>query len=178
MLKALNRPHKGECGTVSVGGDLSVRMALPNQHESFRDRASGKHTIDLSQIPDPILWRKDGRPSYTLAVVVDDIRDGVTEVVRGADLLDQAAVQQIIWKRFTTTPPTWLHSPIILGTDNSKLSKSHQATGINKIRSAGGTREQIWAQLLPHLGIPECDNLDDALLAFNPNFIDQTDVQI
>jgi glutamyl/glutaminyl-tRNA synthetase len=103
---------------------------------------------------DPVLRRRDGLYTYTLAVVADDVRDGVTEVVRGADLLDYTAVQLPLWRALGAEPPTWLHAPLLLGPDGKKLSKSHGSTEIAALRAAGATPDAIWARLLPIVGLP------------------------
>ncbi len=87
--------------------------------------------------PDPVLRRRDGIFTYTLAVVADDIADGVTEVVRGADLADAVAVQQALWTAFGASPPRWQHTPMILGAGGLKLAKSRSSMSLRAMRDAG-----------------------------------------
>ena len=125
----------------------------------------GEVQVDPKQFGDPVLVRSDGIVAYTLAVVVDDLIDGVTEVVRGADLLEYTAVQIRLWEALGATPPTWLHSPLILAHDGRKLSKSTGSTGIASWREEGHTPSDVWAHLLPMLGLPGA-SLEEALPAF------------
>ena len=131
----------------------ALRFRLPDRLVAFVDRAKGPQAVDLSSQADPVLRRRDGVYAYPLAVVADDVADGVTEVVRGADLLDQCGVQTILWRAFGATPPTWLHTPLILGADGRKLSKSHRSACVGDLRDAGWPAREVWRVALPWLGI-------------------------
>jgi glutamyl/glutaminyl-tRNA synthetase len=98
--------------------------------------------------------RKDGEVAYPLAVGVDDARDGVGEVVRGADLREATAVQLRIHEALGLPRPSYLHVPLLLGADGKKLSKSHGSTEIRALRAAGWEPERVWRLLLPFLGLP------------------------
>lgn len=126
------------------------RLDVPPDPIRFEDRARGPQR--LAPEPGPILMRADGEAAYPLAVVVDDGRDGVTEVVRGADLLDATPLQIFLHRCLGQTPPTWLHVPVLYGSDGKKLSKSHGSTEIAALRAAGWTADRVWATLLPLLG--------------------------
>jgi glutamyl/glutaminyl-tRNA synthetase len=145
----------------------AVRFTLNDRHETFADRVHGARTIRALDFGDPILRRRDGVYTYNLAVVADDIADGVTEVVRGADLLDYTAVQIALWQGFGATPPTWLHAPLVLGPDGRKLSKSHGALGIEALREAGNTADALHRVVLRWLGLDGHD-LASAVDAFDP----------
>lgn len=132
----------------------AVRLALPDGPVRFEDRVHGARTVDPDTFGDPVLRRRDGVFTYNLAVVADDIADGVTEVVRGADLLDYTAVQCVLWEALGATPPTWLHAPILEGPDGRKLSKSHAALGIRALRESGVEAARIQAAVLDWLGQP------------------------
>lgn len=140
----------------------AVRFRSARRPVAFTDRAQGPqvHTPDQ----DPLLIRRGGEPGYPLAVVLDDIRDGVTEVVRGGDLLGPTAVQVELYAALGAPPPTWLHVPLLLGPDGRKLSKSHGSTELRALRAAGWTPDDVWARLLPLLGVPEGVGLGDAVL--------------
>jgi glutamyl/glutaminyl-tRNA synthetase len=128
------------------------RFRAPPGPVEFTNRALGPQHIVPED--DPIVMRADGEPAYPLAVVVDDARDGVTEVVRGADLLEATAVQIRLHEALGLAPPTYLHAPLLLGPDRKKLSKSHGATEIRALRAAGATPLDLWRRLLPYLGLP------------------------
>lgn len=128
------------------------RYRTPEGPVAFTDRARGPCCVVPED--DPVLVRADGEAAYPLAVVLDDLRDGVTEVVRGGDLLDATAVQLRLYASLGRTPPTWLHVPLLLGQDGRKLSKSHGSVGIEALRDGGWTPERVWETLLPALGLP------------------------
>lgn len=137
------------------------RFRTPPGEVEFVDRALGAQRFLPDE--DPILMREDGEPAYPLAVVVDDARDGVTEVVRGADLVEATATQIRLHEALGLRLPTYLHVPLLLGADGKKLSKSHGSTEIRALRAAGWTRRRVWETLLPMLGLPAGDLADARL---------------
>ncbi|MDF1564471.1 MAG: glutamate--tRNA ligase family protein [Deltaproteobacteria bacterium] len=144
----------------------ALRFLGEREAVSFEDRARGPLTFLPDE--DPVLQRRDGEVAYPAAVVLDDLRDGVTEVVRGADLLEATAVQLQLHAALGATPPTYLHNPVLLGPDGKKLSKSHGSLELRALRAAGWSPEEIWRRLLPLLGIEGCARLGEALAAFEP----------
>ena len=145
----------------------TVRFRTPQGEVAFVDRALGPQSLEAGD--DPVLIGSDGQPMYTLAVVIDDARDGVTEVVRGSDLLDATPAQIRLHEALRLRVPTYLHTPILLGPDGKKLSKSHGSTELRALRDAGWTPERIWARLLPLLG--QRDSLAAAKHSFDPTRI-------
>lgn len=145
----------------------AVRFRLEPGDAVTRDRARGVVRGDPARLGDPVLQRADGCATYTLAVVADDLVDGVSEVVRGADLVDFALVQEQVWAALGATPPTWLHAPLILGPDGRKLSKSHQSREIRALRAAGWTPDDVWRCIAPWLGLAEVP-WTAAVAAFRP----------
>jgi glutamyl/glutaminyl-tRNA synthetase len=141
----------------------AIRFALPAGVERVVDRARGVSDVDLATLVDPVLQRRDGCPTYTLAVVADDIADGVTEVARGADLAGQSAVQSVLWRALGVEPPAWLHAPLILGADGKKLSKSHQAAAVGDLRELGWSAGDVWRTVLPWLGLTPDASATDGL---------------
>lgn len=141
------------CACRDAGHTTGVwRFRTPPGAVAFTDRARGPCRIVPED--DPVLMRADGEAAYPLAVVIDDARDGVTEVVRGGDLLDATAVQVRLYEALGLRPPTWLHVPLLLGPDGRKLSKSHGSVGLAALRDAGWTPGRVWETLLPLLGLP------------------------
>ncbi len=140
------------------------RFACPPGPVDFIDRAQGPQ--QFAPGADPIVRRRHGEAAYPLAVVMDDARDGVTEVVRGADLLAATAVQIRIAEALGLPLPSFLHVPMLLGEDGRKLSKSHGSTELRSLRRAGWTAEDVWTVLLPLLGL-ECSSLAAAVMAFS-----------
>jgi len=135
-----------------AAGRGAWRYRTPPGAVEFVDRALGPHRILPED--DPIVMRDTGEAAYPLAIVVDDARDGVTEVVRGGDLIDATATQIRLYQELGLPPPTYLHVPLLLGPDGKKLSKSHGSTEIRALRTAGHKADDIWVTLLPLLGLP------------------------
>lgn len=99
--------------------------------EHFHDLFLGPQTMPLSATGDFIVQRKDGLFAYQLAVVVDDHCQGITHVVRGADLLDSTGRQRYLLSLLHGNLPEYGHIPLALGEDGHKLSKQTQATPLN-----------------------------------------------
>ena len=129
------------------------RLAAPRAPVALTDRALGRLELPVDE---PVLMR-DGQAAYPLAVVVDDARDGVSEVVRGADLVDATPAQLVIHAALGLPAPSYLHVPVLVGADGKKLSKSHGATELRSLRQRGLTPGHIWARLLPLLGLASLD---------------------
>lgn len=152
-----------------------MRFRSPRTPVDVVDRARG--TAALIADDDPVLVQADGAATYPLAVVLDDARDGVTEVVRGADLYAATASQVAIARAAGLPAVTYLHTPLLLGADGKKLGKSHGAEGIAAMRARGVTAREVWARLLPLLGIdaaadPARARLDPATMPRGPFRLD------
>jgi glutamyl-Q tRNA(Asp) synthetase len=167
---ACPRTASREAGGGCIGGcrtraltEGALRLALPRGIETIIDRARGRTDVDLARLADPVLQRRDGCATYTLAVVADDIADGVTEVARGADLADQSAVQAVLWRALGAEPPAWLHAPLILGGDGKKLSKSHHAAAVGDLRELGWSAVDVWRAVLSWLGVTPPVSATDGL---------------
>lgn len=106
----------------------------------------------------------EGEAAYPLAIVLDDHRDGVNEVVRGADLLEATAVQCEMYRAWRWKEPTFLHIPLLYGPDGRKLGKSHGSTELRALKAAGWDASRVWETLLPLLGITATARLADAQL--------------
>jgi glutamyl/glutaminyl-tRNA synthetase len=149
--------------------DGAVRFHLHPGTMSFVDRRWGPQQADPRAFGDPILVRRDGLVSYNLAVVADDIADGVNDVVRGSDLLEYTAVQIQLWEACGATPPRWLHTPLVLGGDGRKLSKSHGSAHVGAMREAGASPAHVWRVVLPWLGVTGAASLAEALPHWRPD---------
>lgn len=91
---------------------------------TFEDRWQGRQTQDLAlEVGDFVLKRADGQWAYQLAVVVDDAQQGITHVVRGADLLDSTARQIYLQRCLGVPTPSYLHVPVVANAQGEKLSK-------------------------------------------------------
>jgi glutamyl-Q tRNA(Asp) synthetase len=99
---------------------------------SWHDRRLGAQTQNLSRaVGDFVLKRADGLWAYQLAVVVDDAAQGITDIVRGADLADNTPRQIRLQQLLNLPTPRYLHSPLVLGADGEKLSKQNGAAALD-----------------------------------------------
>lgn len=128
----------------------SLRIRLPDREISFRDGLQGNVTMNLQrEFGDIILRRADGVAAYQLAVVVDDGTEGVTEVVRGRDLLSSTPVQLFLYELLGLTPPRFYHVPMLLAPDGRRLSKRDRDLDFGYLRQHFSPEEIIG--LLAHL---------------------------
>ncbi len=108
------------------------RLRVPDTEVSFDDALQGPQRQNLREaVGDFVIRRVDGLYSYQLACVVDDACQGITEVVRGADLLDSTPRQIHLQRCLRLPTPRYLHLPLVLDAEGRKLSKSSQATAVD-----------------------------------------------
>ena len=92
---------------------------------------------------DFVVWRHDDVPAYQLACVVDDAAMGITEVVRGADLLLSTARQILLYRALGLMPPEFFHCALMLDEKGKRLAKRHDALSLRALRERGETPEQL-----------------------------------
>ena len=98
----------------------------------WTDRRLGRQAEDVAQtVGDFVLRRADGLWAYQLAVVVDDAAQGITDVVRGEDLVDNTARQIVLQQALNLPTPRYLHTPLVLGDNGEKLSKQNGAQALD-----------------------------------------------
>ena len=113
----------------------AVRLAVPDRAITFTDRLCGPQTFNLARdCGDFVLRRADGAWAYQLAVVVDDAMMGVTEVVRGVDLLDSVPRQMYLYELLGYPPPEWCHIPLLCAPDGRRLSKRDTSQAMDQLR--------------------------------------------
>lgn len=128
----------------------ALRLMTDGGDESFDDRFCGTLT---GRVDDVVVQRNDGVPAYNLAVVVDDAAQGVTEVVRGDDLIPSTP-SQIALHRFLGLPiPQYAHVPLVLAPDGSRLAKRHGAVTLADLAARGQSPGNVCARLAASLGI-------------------------
>jgi glutamyl-tRNA synthetase len=111
---------------------------------AFTDRYRGPTDIDLRQAGgDFVVWKSAGTPAYQLAVVVDDAAQGVTEVVRGDDLVPSTPRQLLLYEALGLAPPVFAHVPLVVGPDGRRLAKRHGDTRLSALRAAGVRAEAL-----------------------------------
>ncbi|GIZ12248.1 tRNA glutamyl-Q(34) synthetase GluQRS [Pseudomonas sp. NCCP-436] len=108
--------------------DAAIRLRVPNLQYQFTDRVQGEFRQHLShEVGDFVIRRRDGLFAYQLAVILDDAWQGVTDVVRGADLLDSTPRQLYLQELLGLPQPRYLHVPLLIQPDGHKLGKSYRS---------------------------------------------------
>lgn len=132
----------------------SLRLRIPERVIQFIDRVQGKQSVNLQkQIGDFVLRRADNVIAYHLAVVIDDAAGGMTEIVRGADLLESTAPQLLLQELLDLPTPDYLHLPIAYDRYGQKISKQNHCAAI-----AAQSPATVLCQALAFLGhAPEKD---------------------
>ncbi len=142
--------YPGNCRNklIHSSAECAVRLKTSNDIICFEDRIRGKQQQNLLlDSGDFVIRRKDGLFAYQLAVVVDDAASGVTDIVRGADLLDSTARQIYLYRLLQQNVPRYAHTTLILDSEGNKLSKS--SPGDNILKAEVATLTQAWNLLQP-----------------------------
>jgi glutamyl-tRNA synthetase len=161
ILAAASAPHAGQEGPKYPGTCASrcaaeaVSFAAEGRSFAWRIRATDRERplIDLVvgvtsrnvavDLGDFVVSKSDGTPAYQLAVVVDDHAMGVTEVLRGDDLLPSAFRQWELYEAFGWSPPQFAHVPLVVGEDGRRLAKRHGDTRLATLREQGMPAEEL-----------------------------------
>jgi glutamyl-tRNA synthetase len=156
VAAAASAPHAGDegpayPGTCSNRSATDVPIDRPycwrfrvSNSPAFVDGFRGPVAIDLNQQGgDFVVWKTDGTPAYQLSVVVDDAAMGVTQVIRGDDLIPSTPRQLLLYDALGLTPPTFAHVPLVVGTDGRRLAKRHGDTRLSTLRAAGVKPEMV-----------------------------------
>ncbi|GAK83554.1 glutamyl-Q-tRNA synthetase [Vibrio ponticus] len=128
--------YLGTCREKHLSNDnpSATRLRMTEPVYQFVDQKHGQLTIPAALAEeDFIIKRRDGLFAYNLAVVLDDIDQGVTQVVRGADLIEPTGRQISLYKMLAKQPVSYLHLPLALGENGQKLSKQNHAPAIDNL---------------------------------------------
>jgi glutamyl/glutaminyl-tRNA synthetase len=133
------RPPPGTGQDIAEAAGSNWRFRVPDgQTISFHDELRGPQRFVAGEdFRDFVVWRRDDVPAYELAVVVDDIAQGITEVVRGEDLLKSTARQLLIYQALGATPPAWAHLELVRDADGRRLAKRHNSLSLRALREQG-----------------------------------------
>jgi glutamyl-tRNA synthetase len=124
--------------------DGAVRLRVPDDGETvFHDQIRGEIATPNKAIDDFVIRRSDGSALYNLAVAVDDLDMGITQVVRGEDHISNTPRQVMILRALGAEPPAYAHLPLLHGPDGKKLSKRHGAASVQELRDAGYLPEAV-----------------------------------
>ena len=139
--------------------DPALRVRVPRDATgvvSFDDEIRGKYTQNLAEnVGDFVVRRGDGIFSYQLAVIVDDTDQGVTHVIRGADLLASTPRQSFLARALGREPPRYMHLPLVLDANGERIAKRSPGAHVRALRKAGVKRETILGDLAHALGLTE-----------------------
>lgn len=160
---AVSAPHgaialyPGTCRTLTEAERAAKRAVRPGALRlradgataSFVDYVAGTVT---GPVDDVVLQRNDGVPAYNIAVVVDDALQGITEVVRGDDLLGITPSQVFLQQLLGVTTPMYGHVPLVMGPDGERLAKRHGAVDLASLTARGVNVDEVRAALWASLG--------------------------
>jgi glutamyl/glutaminyl-tRNA synthetase len=168
VLEAASAPHEGgaddepiypphfrppsDAPLPPLGEAIAVnwRLRVPDREAlTFRDGSLGEQRAVVGRdFGDFLVWRKDDTPSYQLACVVDDSELGVTEVVRGADLIKSTFRQMLLYRALGWSAPAFFHCPLMNDDRGVRLAKRHDALALRTLREGGVSLKQIIEQFL------------------------------
>ena len=171
LLHAASAPHAEDGHSVYPGfcrrlspeeraakaekGPASTRLMVPDESVSFNDGVQGPYRENLARdCGDFVVRKADGGWAYQLAVVVDDLESGVTEVVRGRDLLSSTPRQIYIYRLLGAEPPAYYHVPLLLGPGGRRLSKREKDLDLGVLREKFRP-EQLLGRLAYTAGLVE-----------------------
>ncbi len=134
-----------DAGFTYEAKDEAGRTALyfrpPERDGVFHDALRGE--VSFGKVPDFVVRKSDGTPSYNFAVVADDTDMGITHVIRGEEHLSNTARQSLVYRALGEGEPEFVHLGVILGPDGKKLSKRHGAASIEEFRREGYLPEAV-----------------------------------
>jgi len=139
------RPESVDWAKYGVPDGINWRFRVPDGRKiSFRDGRCGVFSAvagrDFGDFP---VWRRDGVPAYELAVVVDDAAMGITEVVRGEDLLLSTCRQILLYEALAATAPQFFHTPLWIDAEGRRLAKRSASLSLRSLRKGGVTPDKV-----------------------------------
>lgn len=153
-------PYPGTCRTLTAaqraaraGRRSALRLRMPQPPVAVDDRLAGRIEQRIADaVGDIVIRRSDEVYAYQLAVVVDDAADGVTDVVRGDDLLWSTPRQVAVGRMLGLPQCRYAHVPLVLGDDGTRLSKRHGAVAVAGLRDSGVAPERVIGVLASSAG--------------------------
>ena len=152
--------YPGTCRNGTTAKETAVRVRTDDSMIGFVDGLQGAQQEQLeTESGDFVVWRRDGLVAYHLAVVVDDNEQGITEIVRGMDLMDSTCRQIWLQQLLGLRTPSYLHIPVAAHADGQKLSKLTGAGAVPLMRA-----REVLVQVLAALGQRPPGDLAEARL--------------
>jgi len=135
-------------GNVTTDSDRIKQKAIifkvpRGEKIAFDDLVHGKIEVDTDTIKDQVMIKSDGFPTYNFACVIDDADMDITHIIRGDDHISNTPKQILFYKALKLKLPQFVHIPLILGTDKSRMSKRHGATSIREYKEQGFLHEAL-----------------------------------
>jgi glutamyl-tRNA synthetase len=173
VAEAASAPHAGQEGPIypgtcasrsaadaatlaAAGTRFAWRFRTSARERTFVDLVAGVQSFNVARdLGDFIVGKVDGTPAYQLAVVVDDQAMGVTEVLRGDDLLPSAFRQLELYEALGCRPPVFAHVPLVVGSDGRRLAKRHGDTRLATLRHQGVPADRLVGLLAWSCGLIE-----------------------
>jgi glutamyl-Q tRNA(Asp) synthetase len=155
--------YPGTCRAreLPAGTPAAIRVRVESGQVQFADRIQGTYRQNVAEVVgDFILKRRDQIFAYVLAVTVDDAAQGVTHIVRGADLLDNSPRQIYLQRLLGLAEPRYAHVPVLTEVDGGKLAKSHRSVRL----TADSPLPQLWS-VFSLLGLAPPPSLPSATIS-------------
>jgi glutamyl-tRNA synthetase len=161
---------------MGAGASYVIRLKMPAEGTCIvKDRLRGEIELDFEQMDDQVLMKSDGFPTYHMAVVVDDHLMQISHVIRGEEWITSTPKHLVLFEAFGWEPPEYIHLPLLLNTDGSKMSKRRNATSVEYYRRAGYLPQALlnYLALMAYPPIGEEEKFDFAAFAadFEPEKI-------
>jgi len=153
-----------------TGREPALRLRVEPGDVTIQDVLHGELTQDVArEVGDFPITSRDGQVAYQLAVVLDDARQGVTEVLRGDDLLSSTPRQALLQRLLNIPRPTWVHVPLVLDVDGERLAKRHDALALQTLREGGLDPGRLVAWIARSAGILTTESVtpQECLAAFD-----------
>ncbi len=194
IARVASAPHEGEegprypgtCRDVPAAGRTfkrppAVRLRVPDGEVSYEDSVHGTVAVDVGVTAgDFVLRRGDGVFSYQLAVTVDDVEMGITEVVRGSDLRSSAPRQALIARLLGGSAPRYLHVPLLVGSDGQRLAKRDGKSTVSEMRARGLSPQALLGMVAAAYGHDvrgSSDPVAEIAAGFDPRRFPERDVR-
>ena len=122
---------------------------------TWYDRIRGKQIVQINNIGDVVLARKDIASSYHLAVTIDDAAQGITLINRGNDLFESTHVHRILQALLNLETPEWQHTPLLTDTNGKRLAKRENSLTLRSLRARGIKGTDIWVEAIKNIASSE-----------------------
>lgn len=147
------------------GKAAGVRFHAQAGVTEFQDRLCGVQSQDVAEeVGDFLIAKRDGAPAYQIAVVVDDHAQGVTEVVRGDDLLGSTPRQLLLHHALGYTAPSYVHVPLVVDAEGRRLAKRHDSLSLATLQERGVRAERVAAWVANSAGMLPRSQAADPML--------------